>query len=122
MTYPEFTTLDNFAAYAKAHLPPSQVIVRSLPLHADILARDERSPGARVLPEPHQDATYAANIVGSVALFNHNYVHAALAPVHKQRVVGLAGRWMAGHRAGGTGSEGGDRGGADSAGGGGKES
>lgn len=122
MASPARTRFPNFAAYAKAHLPPSQPIVRSLPLHADILARDERSPGARVLPEPDQDATYAPNIVAEVALFNHNYVHAALAPVHKQRVVGLAGRWMADHHARGAGSGGVDSGGANSAGGGGKES
>jgi hypothetical protein len=79
--------------------PPSQSIARSLPLHAHILARDERSPGERVLPEPDQDATYAPNIVEEVALFNHNYVQAA-----EQRGVGLA--WMANHRARGTGGGG----------------
>jgi hypothetical protein len=96
---PESTRLYNFAAYAKAHLPPSQVVVRSLPLHADILARDERSPGARVLPEPDQDATYAPNIVEEVALFNHKYVQDALLPEHKARAVARAATWMARHKA-----------------------
>ena len=99
MANPESTRLYNFAAYAKVHLPPSQVIVRSLRLHADILARDERSPGARVLPEPDQDATYAPNIVEEVALFNHKYVQDALLPEHKARAVGRAATWMARHKA-----------------------
>lgn len=90
--------MENFSIYAAQTFSSSVVVVRTLPLHADFLARTAGKKGMRILPKPDQTAQYKPTLAKTVREVNMKYLEEALNPRAKQLVIKLAERWHNRHQ------------------------